>query len=223
MLRLSLFSVAVASVAAGVSAVIFAAAMPLNIAAITESGSKPASIVISRGPSALPPLFADVALVDLRRGWTETPPTPVTSPEPVTVQNTASVLPSIRLLGTVIEAGHTMALFSDANGKCQFKSVGDQVEGATILEIHDSVATLLWNDSRVDVAIPRDTALAASNASPMTASSVSVTPATTGQVSLPSANVNPVANNRTETVPEISTDEKEMCAFLNRKPTLEDN
>lgn len=65
---------------------------------------------------------------------------------------------SCRLLGTVIEPGHTLALFVASNGQIEFKAVGEQIDNADIRQITAERVTLFRAGQTVQLTLPESVA-----------------------------------------------------------------
>ena len=88
-----------------------------------------------------------VADLDLRR--------PVYDPPAVQAPTQPPPSLALRLLGTVVETGHSRALLVGADGKLQLKSIGDSLAGAEILRIGPDTVTVRHLDADVELKIER--------------------------------------------------------------------
>ncbi len=239
MLRMSLWCCAVASAAAAVAAVVFATATPL--ARVGPEGPA-VSRALSDG-KALDAVsasisFDDVRGVDLRRPLDDAA---IPAQAVATLEVAETNLPTLRLLGTIVEPGHSMALLADDAGKPQFHAIGDEVSGAKIVGIRDREITVQWGDKQVAIAQPVEPARSMSVVSaklinpgvaavaPVAYAPVSPTAASTVLASshqpVPAIHVsNSVPGPVPSPAPLLgsSTEDGDMRALLNQKPTLED-
>ena len=96
--------------------------------------------------------FSTVWDIDLRRPLVDSPP-----PAPQTIEPAAppSAPPQFHLAGTIVESGHSVALFQQAGGKTEFKQVGQQIGGATIVSIRDDSVTVQWDGRELVVPVER--------------------------------------------------------------------
>lgn len=92
--------------------------------------------------------FSEVWSMDLRR--------PLYDPPPTTRQTTppAAEALSVKLAGTVVEPGHSRAIFITAGGLTELKAIGDTTGNAEILAIDETSATLLYRGKRVTLETP---------------------------------------------------------------------
>lgn len=150
--RVCLWSAA-AVLAAGAGAIAVAAIlMPVREPKVraTPSLTKPGA---SASAESLPPLkaFAAAWSLDLRRPLYDPPPGSVTAAK------TAKPPPplAVTLTGTVVEPGHSLAVFSAAGGKVELKAVGESAGGAEVLEIGRDTAVVWHNGEQVTLRVPK--------------------------------------------------------------------
>lgn len=214
--RLALWLVAVASMAAAVAAVVLAALLPLDQGPADADAARPA--MPATAPSDAASWFNDVATLDLRQPLTDAR-APIATQATATPAPAADAAPGVELIGTAVEPGHCIGLFTLADGSLVLKPVGQVVGGARIVSITSDAATLEWHDRMIELKLPRpggstDLAEAPADSTPRmtqtiaheTASSVWATPAK-AEESPPAA---------------ISLDEADLRRVLNAKPTLGD-
>jgi hypothetical protein len=70
------------------------------------------------------------------------------------VKTTAPPL-TVKLTGTVIEQGRSLAMFITAVGKVELKGVGEIINGAKVTEITDAGVRLEHNGRAVMMALPK--------------------------------------------------------------------
>lgn len=63
---------------------------------------------------------------------------------------------SARLAGTVVEPGHSIAMFITKNGKIELKKVGEKVGDAEILEITPIGASVRYHGKVIDLALEKE-------------------------------------------------------------------
>ncbi len=88
-----------------------------------------------------------VADLDLRRPLYDPPAVQAPTQPPPSL--------ALRLLGTVVETGHSRALLVGPDGKLQLKSVGDSLAGAEILRIGPDTVTVRHLDADVELKVER--------------------------------------------------------------------
>jgi hypothetical protein len=156
--KMILNGVAAACLAAS-ALVVWAAAQPLDRAA-EASLPRPGG---THAPQEVPPVtlasLGTALDTDLRRPLVDRPaPPPVIN---IASDASAAGAPSIQLVGTIIEQGHSMALISGTSGKIQLKAVGESVDGAEITAIADDGLTVKWNGAETRVPLRRASGTAA--------------------------------------------------------------
>ena len=109
---------------------------PLDDPRAGATEPKPAPEVAPRAGPERPPLevYAAAWACDLQR--------PLFDPEPVLVNRVPPPppKPTVRLLGTIIEPGHTFAFLRGKDGSAKCVSVGEALDGAEVIEVRaDSV------------------------------------------------------------------------------------
>lgn len=88
----------------------------------------------------------------------------ISTPAATQVAAIAPPMPPLHVAGTVVEPGHSAALIAAASGQT-LKHVGDDVDGATIIDIREDAITVKWNGGDVVVPVERAGAPAASRTS----------------------------------------------------------
>lgn len=61
----------------------------------------------------------------------------------------AAPILSAKLVGTILESGHTMALFRMPDGKEKFVGLGETVDGISVRDIGPGCATILFNGQTI--------------------------------------------------------------------------
>ena len=92
--------------------------------------------------------------MSLRRPLVDAPAPPPSAPvaaQPAIDQ--APPPPHLHLVGTIVEPGHSIALFQGAAGRTEFKAIGDAAEGAKVVSIREDGATVLWDGREIVVPI----------------------------------------------------------------------
>ena len=97
--------------------------LPINVPDVTpQSVSKPTTAISHKDTQRVPQLatLKHLARKDLRQRLFDPPPepAPVIPPKP---------LPSIRLLGTIVNASNPQAMVTGKDGKTELKRIGDDV------------------------------------------------------------------------------------------------
>lgn len=149
-LRIALWSLAGAFGGAAILAIALAAGLPLDAPA-DPSSSGSSRVTRANSPAAAKDAGGDVWSIDLRRPLVDAPAAP--PPEAASTFVPPS-MPTLRVLGTVVEAGHSVALV-DIGGKTQFKSVGQVVNGLRIDAVDENECVVEFNGRPVAVAIER--------------------------------------------------------------------
>ena len=165
-LRIALWSLAGALGGAAILAIALAAALPLD-APTDPSSSGSSRVARANGPAAAQDAGADVWSIDLRRPLVDTPQA---APAEAASTFVPPTMPTLRILGTVVEAGHSVALV-DIGGKTQFISAGEVVNGLRIDAINENGCVVEFNGRPVAVAIERPSP--GSDAAPIAARPVS--------------------------------------------------
>lgn len=127
--------------AIAVAAVLLSVLLPINPPASSTDIAIQAPFI---GPpstqvAANSELFSELMDVDLRKPLVD----PLHKTSPSTLANGDATF-GLRLTGTIIEPMHSYAIFTDAGGKSEIKSVGDKAGGADIAEITLDSVTLLF-------------------------------------------------------------------------------
>jgi hypothetical protein len=102
-----------------------------------------------------PPIAAFAKVWDGPLGRPLSPPraTPVVpSARPVTA---AAVPPAVKLIGTVVEDGYSMAIFAQPDGKVEWKRVGEASGGAEVLRIEADRVMVRHNGEPVVLRVER--------------------------------------------------------------------
>ncbi|MGA2230835.1 MAG: hypothetical protein ABSH22_08040 [Tepidisphaeraceae bacterium] len=134
-----LWRTAVLVVAAGVLTIGLAAALPLDTPSVdtADAAAAPATSPSDSLDGSLPALadFAKVWSIDLGHNVVEQPP-----PSAADAVLAATPPPTIHVIGTIVEPGHSLAMILGGDGKTVFQGVGDVSGGAKITAISiDSV------------------------------------------------------------------------------------
>ena len=148
--RFWLLAAAVLLGVAAVGVVAAAFAVPVREPKVAERrvAAKPQAAEIE----ALPPLkaFAGAWSLDLRRPLYDPPPSATAAQSPALAPPLA-----VSLTGTVVEPGHSLAVFAAPGGRTELKAVGESTGGAEVLSIDRDSAVLLHNGERVTLRVPR--------------------------------------------------------------------
>ena len=62
---------------------------------------------------------------------------------------------AVTLTGTVVEPGHSLAVFSGAGGKVELKAVGESAGGAEVLAIRRDSAVVRHNGEPLTLRVPK--------------------------------------------------------------------
>ena len=90
--------------------------------------------------------LADIPIIDLRRALTDTPQGSATKQLPPP--------PSLKLAGTAYEEhGRCYAFFFTPDGRQAMKRVGDSIDGAKIIEIHEGTVLVRYNGADITLRI----------------------------------------------------------------------
>ena len=109
---------------------------------------------IPSSPAATLPALSTLASVwqlDLRRPLFDNPTRTITP----TIKRAAPRL-SARLAGTVIEPGHSIAMFVTKKGGIDLKSIGEMVGDAQILSITQNGVTVQRHGKKIDLSLERE-------------------------------------------------------------------
>jgi hypothetical protein len=219
--RVFFWCITVALTAAGVGAAVFAAVMPLSAHPFLGGSIKSPRAMTDR--SRYTPLsFQNVAALNLRRPLDNPPILPSISSKATPLASAPAAPAPCKLVGTIDEPGRSLALFEDAAGHRLLKSVGQNVDGAVVLTVAAGQATIVWQGASVVLSLPRDgaTAPAVRNEGRNGREQPTPTAAMAGTRPDPvsqSSGAQPNAEGG------VSTDEREMRAFLDRKLMPEGN
>ena len=96
------------------------------------------------------PSLASLAAVwdiDLRR--------PLVAPLHAAAQAIAPAPMSFHLIGTTVETGHSMALFTTASGAQRLKAIGEEIDGARIVTIDRDGVNVLLGSSMISLPVER--------------------------------------------------------------------
>jgi hypothetical protein len=99
------------------------------------------------GPAIVVATLTDPALSDFAKVWDINLQRPlIDHPAPAVAAPAAPIVArppvGVKLIGTVIEPGHSVAIFIRTDGKTEVKAVGESVAGDQVLEIKPESATL---------------------------------------------------------------------------------
>lgn len=103
--------------------------------------------------NALPDLAAlrTAAAIDLRRPLYDVPP----PPPPIAAPPPPPPPLNVRLAGTVVEDGHSRAILLNAEGKMEFRRVGERSGDAEVVAIEQDRVTLRYHGEPVVLKIER--------------------------------------------------------------------
>lgn len=104
---------------------------------------------------SLPPLstFGQVWSLNLRRPLIDEPKV---APTPAKKRSKPTPPLSARLAGTVVEPGHSIAMFITKNGKIELKGIGEKVGGAEVIEITSTGVSLKYHEKVIDLALEQN-------------------------------------------------------------------
>jgi hypothetical protein len=153
--RIFLWTCGTALLLTSASIVVFAMRAPLDVASFNLH---PPPATRNTGPANhVEPSLAELQLaakIDLRRPlFDPPPPVPVATP----VQPPPPPL-TVRLAGTIIEAGHNRAVLRGSDGKTELKAVGEASGPAEVLEIAPDHCVVRYLGNRVTLKIERPAA-----------------------------------------------------------------
>ena len=152
-IRILLWSLTGLAAAIALGAITAAILLPYPTGNVLPPSSIESVGVHSASTQSIPPLsaFDSVARLDLRRPLVDSPP-------PAKVTAVASNPPpalSIKLVGTVVQPGHSRALLLLPDGKIEMKRVGEITASAQILEITKSTVTVSYLGSDVTLKLEK--------------------------------------------------------------------
>lgn len=107
----------------------------------------------SSDPAALPALstFEPIWRLNLQRPLYDAPPSAVAkqsaTPKPRSL--------NIKLAGTVVEPGKSMALFTTSTGKMELKGIGDDIDGARLLDIVLDRVSVQYRGKTIDLVLEK--------------------------------------------------------------------
>ena len=143
----------IAGMAGGAAVLVVTAATIIPTDAPAQAVHLSAGASAGPGKSELGPAdLAAVMDVELRRPFVDRP---APRPAPQVENSTEVIIPTFHLSGTIVEPGHSLALFTNAAGKTEFKRVGDQTQGAEVLSIRQDGATIQWNGRQIVLSVDR--------------------------------------------------------------------
>ena len=157
-IRLGLTLVAAAACGLATLVVLWGLLAPYDAAEDTSPGAAPRTSAPVR-PSAraggTPTLaeFEEVWDVDLRRPLVD--PAPAVTASSVIRAAQAAAPIGLKLAGTVVEPGHSMAVFVTPAGKSELKAVGDKAGNAEVVDIQSDRVTLRYNGSPVTLKVEK--------------------------------------------------------------------
>ena len=127
----------IAFVAGGVACLLIAAIAPLDHAEISPAAKITAKPHATTAPSLsdFEPIFA----MDLRKPLVDPPKT-----DPAADALTEDSPLSVRLSGTIIEPGRSVAIFSTGLTKTTIRQVGQEINGAEVVSIESDTVTLRY-------------------------------------------------------------------------------
>jgi len=147
-----LWIVAAMFVSGAIGGLIFACQPITYVVPAPESSSAAATSSSQASESqALLQNLQQLAHMNLRRALHD--PSPISSPQP-----TPAIPPpplDIRLAGTICEPGHSQAMIQLSDGTLEFKSVGDSVASARILDIEEGQITVEYLGKPLVLSVPQ--------------------------------------------------------------------
>ncbi len=151
-----LWSVAIAMSGVGVMMVLLAAILPLESAGPTEQSglTRPGAI---DSVNDLPPsdTFDKVCALRLQRPLFESAPA-VAAQAP-----DAPALP-LHLTGTIVERGHSSAIFQSNTGEIELRNIGERLDGAEVLSVSRDSAQVKYGGQVIDLKVEQPSAEVAS-------------------------------------------------------------
>ena len=149
----------------GAVALSVAVLMPLDF----QTANSLPRMTASRGSiplsSRVPPLEAYATLweLDLQRPLIDSP---VIVEPAVADPSSASTLPGLRLIGTAIEPGHSVAFFETESGAIEIKRIGNRINGVELSAIDTDHVQVSWRGQSVALkvvaaSVPRPSATTA--------------------------------------------------------------
>ena len=116
------------------------------VAVHVTHATKTTNAAAARVPAANDPVWS----TSLRRPL-------VDPPKPVAAAATQAPAPplTVKLTGTVIEQGRSLAMFVTAAGKIELRGVGEVIEGAKVTEITDEGVRIEHNGRSVMMELPK--------------------------------------------------------------------
>ena len=138
-----------AVLAAAVSLAAAVMIWPLDEAAPSASWEEPAAITRTAGTQIEPmSKYAAIHRRDLRK--------PLFDVVPTTSAKTRTLPPlKVRLTGTAVEEGFSLAMFHTASGELKMVGVGESIEGAEVISITDRSVTLRYGERPVTLTIEK--------------------------------------------------------------------
>ncbi len=105
--------------------------------------------------AAFPPLssFQSVWGLDLRRPLYDQPAAPVAAARRPAVKRGPPL--RVKLAGTVVEPGRSMAMFITKAGKVELKAIGERVDGAEVLDITQENVSMRYSGRTVDLKLQK--------------------------------------------------------------------
>jgi hypothetical protein len=154
-LRIFCWSIAAACGFAGAVVLALAVLAPVDHSHGSDSEGAPAKKSVKHPNQALTMTDFDPLMSGRMR---PAPPPPPPPPPVVPVVEHAVVpprpaMPAVQLLGTVVEAGNSYAIFQTADG-VEVKKRGETVGGAKIEEISDGIAVLKRGEETTRLQVP---------------------------------------------------------------------
>lgn len=150
-LRIVLWSLAAAQAVAGVGFLLAAVLVPYG-ATVADVQPEPVRTArAGQGGSSGPSLeqFASVWNRDLRRALVDAAGAADASPT-----NQGPPV-QFRLVGTVVELGHSYAVLIGSAGRMELKALGESLDGAEVTEIRDGSITVRHNGREVVLQVPK--------------------------------------------------------------------
>jgi hypothetical protein len=157
-IRLALSAFAVT--AAGLAALVLVSGYfaPYDAGAPAAPGPATAAAARPAGQAGAVPALAEFEKlwdIDLRRPLVDPPP--AVAAAAAIARPPAGVAPvGLKLAGTVVEPGHSVAVFVNAAGRSELKSVGDKAGAAEVVDIQSDRVTLRYGGAPVTLKVQKE-------------------------------------------------------------------
>lgn len=141
---------------AAVALFALATCIPLEARHVVRAGSNGAELATPAHPTSAPATQRAASLDELmqlaHRDWRR----PLFDPPP-TIPTVKEAPPlAVRLLGTIVEPGHSRAILLTPDGKTELKAVGETAAGAEVLNIQPDLVQVRYLQNTVDLRVPRE-------------------------------------------------------------------